>query len=79
MDRFDIPTTIANLLKVAVETGLLDPMDVYALGSSHGEDWDAMVTEIVEIAFSDFHSTEGRKIHKEISKAADLYYKEKAA
>ena len=79
MDRFDIPHTIANLLKVAVTTGLLDPMDIYALGSSHDGDWNALTQEILDISFADFHSTSGRNIHKEISKAADLYYKEKAA
>ena len=78
MNRFDIPATVSHLLDIASKTGLLDSKDIFSLGATHSDNWEGFVQEIIDIAYSDFHSEEGRKIHKKIAEAADKFYKKAA-
>ena len=77
MTRFDIPDTVKAVLIGAIETGLADAADIFALGVTHGDDFDAMVNEIVEWAFTLIHTDSD--IHAKISRLVDAYYFEKIA
>lgn len=67
--RFDIPETVAHVLRIAIEIDLIDVLDAFALGSKHQGKWDKVLDEVCEFAFC---ST--KENHYEIAKAADLYY-----
>lgn len=51
MTRFDIPEPIKDLLNTCIELKLvLEPTDIYALGSNYQYDWSGIVSEVSLIA-----------------------------
>ena len=74
MTRFDIPETVANVVRKAMAHGVIDAIDVFALAVKHGTDWKSLVDEICEIAFTLFHSVEGREKHKAVVMAAEEFW-----
>lgn len=71
-DRFDIPATVQNVIKVAIEQNVIDAMDAYAMGVAHGNDWKALVQDIVEAAFSWIHTNSEK--HSAVVQAAELFW-----
>jgi hypothetical protein len=70
--RFDIPPTVANVLNVSVECGVIDSLDVYAICSECGSDWYKLVENLCEYAFCASYIKEA---HKKVVKAAEEYWK----
>jgi TRAP-type mannitol/chloroaromatic compound transport system substrate-binding protein len=75
--RYEMPESVKNLIKVAVETRAYDMIEVYAAAVNFGTDWKALTQDIVEVAFSQRHCP--GDIHGQVAKAADLVYVELAA
>ncbi len=69
MNDFWIPGPISDLLDTAISTEALAPSSVYALAATHGDDWMALVLNIVEIASNPIHSN--RDTHRKVALAAD--------
>ncbi len=76
MTRFDIPESVKALINKAVEVDIIDAVEVYSLASEHGDNWMALVDDVVEMAFSHIHSTDGRKKHSAIVTLAEKIWKE---
>jgi len=73
-NRHDIPESVKNLIKVAVETDAFDMMEVYAAAINFGSDWKALTQDIVETA--DAHRHCPGDVHGQVVRAAELVWKE---
>ena len=67
--RHDIPAQVKEVIRTAVAVNAVDALDIYALGIEHGQNWNALVTELVEIAFSNIHWDKSQ--HDRVAQAAD--------
>jgi len=77
MTRFDIPATVKTILSAVIEEDIADAADVFALGGTYGDDFDAMVDEVVSWAFARRHDQSD--IHAKIANLADAYHAAKIA
>ena len=75
--RHDMPETVKNLIKVAVETRAYDLIEVYAAAVNFGSDWQALTEDICNTAFANRHAA--GDAHSQLVKAAELVWKELAA
>jgi hypothetical protein len=74
MDRFDIPEDVKIILDKGIEIGLLDGADIIAFGIKFGCDWDGVVQEILEFAYSNIHVNND---HNHIASLSDNYFANK--
>jgi hypothetical protein len=72
MTRFDIPQEVQDTLRIAVEQDVIDTTSVYALATQHGDNWEALVDEVCEIAFTLRHMDKSK--HAEVVKAAEKFW-----
>lgn len=76
MNRFDIPQTVQDVIKVAIEENVIDAIGVfeiaYAMGADSSKDWNLLVDEIVECAFASRHCA-GDK-HVNVVKVAEKFW-----
>ncbi len=61
MTRFDIPDEVARMMDAAIESKLIDRLDLYALASDHGDDWERLADDLCNIAFKARHADGGRQ------------------
>lgn len=73
MDRFDVPEDVKHLMFVAMDKGVIDAYDLYALAAKHGNAWKSFVNEVVEVAYANIHSDADK--HAAIVKAAEEVWK----
>ena len=69
--RFDIPRVVQTFLNTAVTFEVLDVHAVFALGATHGDNWTALLDDVMEIAFADHHSDKGRVAHAALCRVND--------
>jgi len=72
MTRFDIPETVKNFIEVAIETDTVDALDVYGLAITYGDNWKALIDEIILYAYNNRHANKGA--HKDVVQAAEAYW-----
>lgn len=72
--RHDIPESVKDLLKVAIETKTYDIMTVYAAAVNFNYNWRALTEDVCETAFANRHSSSNA--HKLVVEAAELVWKE---
>ena len=72
--RHDIPESVKDLLKVAIETKTYDIMTVYAAAVNFGFNFRALTEDVCEAAFANRHSS--GNAHKLVVEAAELVWKE---
>ena len=70
--RHDMPETVKNLIKVAVETRSYDLIEVYAAAVNFGSDWQTLTEDICNTAFANRHAAGDG--HGLVVKAAELVY-----
>lgn len=75
--RHDMPETVKNLIKVAIETRAYDMIEVYAAAVNFGSDWKALTDDICTTAFANRHAAGDG--HGQVVRAAELVWKELAA
>jgi hypothetical protein len=73
MTRFDIPETVANVIKVATESNIIDALDIYGMAIDHNDNWYDLVEEICEIAYCNCHTN--KEAHSAVVRAAEEYWK----
>ena len=73
--RFDLPDTVISILAAAGEAGVLDDADVYALGATHKQNWNALVDEILEYVHARRHSPIERERCRPVFSAVEAYWK----
>lgn len=72
MTRHDMPREIQIFIKVAAENHIIDELDALSLGITHGDNWRAMVDEVIEWAFVSRHYN--GMGHKKVVQAAEAYW-----
>jgi hypothetical protein len=72
MNRFEIPQTVQNLINKAVEIEMIDAVAIYEMASNHANNWNALINEITDIAYSNIHWNPDH--HYTICGLADLHY-----
>ena len=76
MNRFDIPKVVTAMIDKAVEIELIDASDILALGGTFSEDFDGLVAEIIDYAYSNIHVNDDHDIMAPFS---DSYHQWKQA
>ena len=61
-DRFDVPRAFADFCTRAMELQTIDTSSLIALTITHGADFRAIRTTIMEYAFANRHCSDGHKI-----------------
>jgi len=51
--------------------------DIYAIAMTHKNDWDALVEELIAIAFTNIHLDGGKEYHEAVVKSAEEYWASK--
>ena len=69
--RFDIPKSVANLLKVAIDNNVIDALDVYALGVDYAGNWRDVAGALCEYSYC----TNDQRIHSKVVQAAEEVWK----
>jgi len=63
IDRFDIPEEIKNIINLIVKADIIDAVEIYSMAVNHGENWDDLVNEIVNILYAQrLSNQEGSKV-----------------
>lgn len=80
-NRFDIDTTIKDLICTAVFYKVLDAADILALGINQGEsedweDYENLVQFVCDAAFAARHGEGGAQAHAAVVKKAEVYWQE---
>lgn len=80
-NRFDIDTTVKDLLSTAVLYRILDGADILALGINQGEsddweDYENLVQFVCDAAFAARHMDGGKEAHAAVIKKAEQYWQE---
>ena len=72
MTRHDMPNEVQKFIKVAAEHNIIDELDAITLGVTHGDNWRAMIAEVIEWAFASRHYN--GMGHKKVVQAAEAYW-----
>lgn len=75
LSRHDIPENIKNVINVAIEQKVVDVFDVYVLATECRNNFEKLVDELIEYAYSWIH-VDGLK-HKKVVEAAEIIWKER--
>ena len=71
--RHDIPEEVKHVIDVAIVYDVIDSYELYVLANKHGEHWEDLVNDIVEIAYSWIHVDKSK--HTAVVEAAENYWK----
>lgn len=71
--RHDIPEEVQNIIKVAIEKDILDPIELYVLATNYGKHWPGLIERLLEYAYADRHVDGGKK-QESITSLADEYF-----
>ena len=74
--RHDIPEEVKHVIDVAVTFDVIDYPELYVLAVEHTENWEDLVHDICEIAYSWIHVDKSK--HEAVVKAAEDYWKDYA-
>jgi len=72
LTRHDIPNTVKNVITTALEHNVIDAIEIYSLASEHGDDWQALVTDLCQAAFTLIHID--LDAHRAVVQAAEKHW-----
>jgi hypothetical protein len=71
--RHDIPEEVKHVIDVAITFDVIDSYELYVLAVKHNKNWEDLVNDICEMAYSWIHSDKSK--HEAVVEAAELYWK----
>jgi len=71
--RHDIPEEVKHVIDVAITYDVIDSYELYVLAVEHTENWEDLVHDICEMAYSWIHSDKEK--HTAVVEAAEHYWK----
>jgi len=73
MSRYKMPREVAEAIRTATRAGFIDALDGYAMGANHGDDWRALLDELVQVAWTHWHAPDARKACGAVAAQRDAY------
>jgi hypothetical protein len=68
MTRFDVSDLIAQM----IEASDIDAKEIYVLGAKHGNNFSAMVSDLITFAYADIHVNPVK--HAKVAALADKFW-----